>query len=455
MSQRLTRPLAELHSHMYGTITSADFLAYVQDRDIDWSEYERFYEATYGQRAGIQEVLERVAVGASGSEEEFHRLFVFADEDAGNFDRFQAKFNTLIVGSAASDFRRGEGTFHAVKEEILFFQRRSMEGDRRLGLGYVEQRMNLGNSYAPQQARELLDAMLTMYGQNDGETYQPRLAVSLDRGDPWPLWEATQDLALSPRGHVLSGVDFCVYEEGFPPRDKRTLFNEVKSFNDRHPERALAILYHVGESFEDKSLESAVRWVHEAAELGAHRLGHAIALGIDPDAYGHHTRSETVSERRHQIEYDLAHADGLRSHGIHVDQVAARSELARLADQPDDATITVQYDADRLEDVRHRQEYAMEQVRLLGAVVEVCPTSNRRIGGIQDADHHPVHRFMDNGVPFVVGSDDAGIFDTTLAKEMGWVIDAAGLGEDAFDELAERSWHYRSEVLTGRATHQG
>ena len=46
-----------------------------------------------------------------------------------------------------------------------------------------------------------------------------------------------------------------------------------------------------------------MRWVHESAELGAHRLGHAIALGVDPDAYGVHRRRETVSERLDQIAY--------------------------------------------------------------------------------------------------------------------------------------------------------
>jgi adenosine deaminase len=58
------------------------------------------------------------------------------------------------------------------------------------------------------------------------------------------------------------------------------------------PDHALAGLYHVGESFTDKTIESAIRWVHEAAEAGAHRLGHAIALGVEPHSYGPHTRHE-------------------------------------------------------------------------------------------------------------------------------------------------------------------
>jgi hypothetical protein len=67
----------------------------------------------------------------------------------------------------------------------------------------------------------------------------------------------------------------------------------------------------LGESLEDETLERAVRWVQAAAEFGAHRLGHAIALGIDPARYGRHVRRESGPQRRDQIRYDLAHLDGL------------------------------------------------------------------------------------------------------------------------------------------------
>ena len=57
---------------------------------------------------------------------------------------------------------------------------------------------------------------------------------------------------------------------------------------------------------------------------------------------------------------------------------------------------------------------------------------------------------MENGVPFVVSTDDAGIFDVTLEQEIDWVIKAAHLGKGAFEEIASRFWRHRSEVLTGR-----
>ena len=44
-----------------------------------------------------------------------------------------------------------------------------------------------------------------------------------------------------------------------------------------------------------------------------------------------------------------------------------------------------------------------------------------------------------SGVAFGEGSDDPGIFDTTLAGEIARVVEAAGLGPDGFEQLAERS----------------
>jgi hypothetical protein len=294
--------------------------------------------------------------------------------------------------------------------------------------------------------------VLGAYSRTDG-TITERLALSLPRSDPWAAWERVQELALGPTGEALTGVDFCFIEEGHPPKDKAAFFAAVADFNAEHPERALAILYHVGESFREKSLESSVRWVQEAAELGAHRLGHAIALGVDPAAMGPHERPEPVSERLDQIAYDLQHQVGLEAVGVRIDAAALDAERRALQPRPADEILTISYDAARLDEVRRRQDYAMARVRGTGAVVEVCPTSNRRIGDIRDAAHHPVHRFLAAGLPVVVSSDDPGIFGTTLEDELAWVCEQTGGGDELRRQLVGASWASRSEVLTGRLRH--
>ena len=133
-----------------------------------------------------------------------------------------------------------------------------------------------------------------------------------------------------------------------------------------------------------------------------------------------------------------------------IDAETLKRELDEIRGLPGEHQVTVKYDGPRLDEVKRRQRYAMGRIRSLGAVIEVCPTSNRRIGGVEEPSHHPVQEFISNEVPFVVSSDDPGVFDTTLADEIDWVVRAADLSPSSFDEIAERSWSYRSEVLSGR-----
>ena len=180
-------------------------------------------------------------------------------------------------------------------------------------------------------------------------------------------------MALGPSGRFLTGIDFCYLEEGHPPKEQRELFDAVKDFNRRHPERALATLYPVGESFNDESLESAVRWVHEAAELGSHRLGHAISQGVDPDQFGKHSRSENVEERIDQLRYDLRHREGLAKFGVRVDILRTREELGRISAFPIDHRLTIEYDIAKLDELRQRQKYAIGCIRALGSVIDSLP----------------------------------------------------------------------------------
>jgi adenosine deaminase len=200
-----------------------------------------------------------------------------------------------------------------------------------------------------------------------------------------------------------------------------------------HTERKLVldIVYHVGESFFDKSLESAIRWCHEIAEMGAQRFGHAIALGLDPAiAIARRPQAhvwERVSERLDQLAYDLRYRLQLARYGVAVDEQALMAERKRLRAVAPGTCIERAYDEGRLAEVRKRQRFVLDRLRALGTVIECCPTSNLRIGGVPDASHHPIHRFLDSGVNVVICSDDPGIFDITLASEVEWVCTHAVL----------------------------
>lgn len=439
--------LAELHLHLYGCLRGRHVLEMLaRARTPSWERYEPKFERVFGAPSPARALVERYAAGDETAVEEFERLFVFGDEDAGSFERFQTKFDLIAAASVVGVAARAPDLIPEALDEIRRAARMILDDQRESGIGYAEQRFFFGHGTPTELVERGLSALLEeLHGSR---TPIARLAPSLPRRDPWPHWEVVQRLALGAHGEALSGVDFCFIEEGHPPREQRALFEAVHAHNREHPARALAILYHVGESFEDKSLESAVRWVHEAAEMGAHRLGHAIALGVDPDAYGAHVRAESVAERRDQIAYDLRHAEGLTRVGIHVDRNALAREEAILAERTEPLSIV--YDHRRLHEVRARQRFAMREVRRIGAVVEVCPTSNLRIGGLRDPLHHPLRRFLEERVRVVVASDDPGIFGTDLARELAWVREHAGLNDEQVLELIAESWSARSEVLSGR-----
>ncbi len=443
--------LAELHLHLYGCIRAAELLEMLAHTARPaWERYEPAYERAFGVRPHAREIVERHRRGDPSARAAFESLFVFGDEDAGSFARFQAKFDLIAAASRVGLAYAEEEHVPAALAEIRGVARAVLEDQSREGIGYAEQRFFFGGRAPLAFVEAGLDTLLDVYASDRGDGVDARLAVSLPRRDPWAQWELVSRTALGPRGHALTGIDFCFVEEGHPPKEQRALFDAVREHNERHPERTLAILYHVGESFSDKSLESAVRWVQEAAEAGAHRLGHAIALGVDPDTYGPHVRRESVGERRDQIAYDLRHADDLERAGVRVDRAALDEEARRLADRRADETIAIRYDHARLSEVRARQRYAMRRVRSTGAVIEVCPTSNLRIGGIRDPEHHPVHRFLDAGLPVVVASDDPGIFGTRLERELDWVARVAELAPEELAAIRERAWTSRSEVVSGR-----
>lgn len=426
------RPLCELHVHLYGCIRSRSLLRHLAscDKIPNWDWYESEFEAVYGFVPPTRGLVERYRSGDASVVEEFSALGVVTDSDAGSFARFQAKGRLSWVATDHSSER--------FEQEVLGFVADIRSDFAAQEVAYVEQRT------FPTGPPFLLEA----FAHDAGPPVQ-RAVATLPRDDPKPAWDGLQKTLLGPLGKVVVAIDFSGVEEGYPPRQLSELFSEVRAFNDLHPDRAVAILDHVGETFVDKSLESAIRWVQEAAELGVHRLGHAIALGIDPAAFGEHARTEAVQERRDQIAYDITHADELRGAGVRVDVDRLVAEDSELASRDADDLLNISYDADRLCEVRMRQDVAMARVQATGAVIEVCPTSNRRIGGIADPAHHPIHRFLAKGLPIVVSTDDPGTFDITLHDELDWVVEVTQRDE-LRHELIDAAWRSRSEILSGR-----
>ena len=190
-----------------------------------------------------------------------------------------------------------------------------------------------------------------------------------------------------------------------------------------------------------------MRWCHEAAELGAARLGHCTALGLDPAVAiarrdQAHER-ESILERLAQIRYDLCHAEALRAHGVVIDCDALQTEQADLSARDDAICYRRPYDETRVEEIRLRQTFVLDCLAQLGTVVETCPTSNLRIGAVPSEATHPVHNFLISDVPLTVGADDPGLFDCRLDQEVDWVLRHGGLDSKSLEQRLGDPYRFR------------
>ena len=86
--------------------------------------------------------------------------------------------------------------------------------------------------------------------------------------------------------------------------------------------------------------------------------------------------------------------------------------------------------------VRAREDPTLvEYLAERGIPLEVCPTSNVRIGVYPDLAAHPLPRLHAAGVIVTINSDDPPLFNTTLNDEVVLLDDPFKLGVPAIDEI--------------------
>ena len=68
----------------------------------------------------------------------------------------------------------------------------------------------------------------------------------------------------------------------------------------------------------------------------------------------------------------------------------------------------------------------MDALVRAGVHLEVCPTSNRATGVVPRGTPHPMGTLWRSGVSLSLGSDDPGLFGTTLGRELGWALKHGG-----------------------------
>lgn len=436
----------ELHLHLYGCLTADDIWELGRDRwqaqadRITWFGLE--YRKQYGRVPDVAAYWRD-----SDGRELLADDFLFTEP--GPFAQFQARFNLLIA-------------LFPISPDDTTVLRRVLARHLAAGRRYVEYRSFIPPLFDADQIARLYisyaTAALAVEAESGGQ-FMPRLAFSVSRVNNTALKQykvLREVLAARPDlVPALAGLDFCGVEEGFRPADKRSLFELILKDNAKNPDRALAILYHVGESFTDKTVVSAARWVHEAHSIGAHRLGHAIALGVSPERYGPiggqaRVIEESAGERRDHLAWLFANQFWLADRGYRFDHQKARAEMERVTVAPVAAACRYVYDEAALADTRSLQDALIADLAAKGAVIESCPTSNRLIGEIHDFAHHPLPRFVQGGLAVTLGSDDPGIFDCDLADEERLCRQVFGFGDEVIAQFGATAAAARSELLAGR-----
>lgn len=217
---------------------------------------------------------------------------------------------------------------------------------------------------------------------------------------------------------TIVGIDFSGKE--IAPEERVSLFEQYASAKKTTPHLP-PLCMHIGEVFDDISIQSAIRRVHTAALFGVKRVAHAIALGIDPKRALEHKkeayRTETVQERVYQIDYDITHKELLTKFGISVDVDKLQDEKGFLKSYSKDHLLNVQYDTETIKDLKKRQEFVLDQLATMNVVIELCPTSNYIIGGFPSYEYHSIHKILASNVDVVICTDDPGVFDISLEDE--------------------------------------
>jgi len=71
----------------------------------------------------------------------------------------------------------------------------------------------------------------------------------------------------------------------------------------------------------------------------------------------------------------------------------------------------------------------LDEIRARGVHLELCPTSNLRLGRVARIDDHPVGRARELGLSFSLNTDDPGPFATSMTDELAQVVRVFGFGE--------------------------
>lgn len=428
--------MIELHLHLFGCLEAKDLWRLGKDL---WQERKaalNWYACEFKKACGYTPKWELYWQSEKGYEL-LKKDFIMSE--ASSFKVFQAKFNLIIALFPINE--NDASLINLVYEKCLS-----------QSLKYAELRVPIPPRFNPTQVILWLDLLATSVNNwEKKKTYfTPRIVISLPRENEYLIkqysllrkWQSKyQELK-----YTIVGIDFCGYEEPFPPIGKKEFFRTVKKDNKNAKHYPLTILYHVGESFEKITLASSIRWIWQTHEFGADRLGHAISLGINTQGLINTEYRESIRERRDHLQWLIDQDSRLKKNGFEVKKTSCLKELNELKTKSDNELLEGIYTREMCDELHCLQEAIMKELSTKGAVIEVCPSSNMMIAKLELRKSLTINRFIKASMNIIVSSDDPGIFATNLSNELK-LCKQSGLSEFEIAKICSNSQKFNSSRL--------
>jgi aminodeoxyfutalosine deaminase len=219
------------------------------------------------------------------------------------------------------------------------------------------------------------------------------------------------ELGFSPAFHTRAGVPADVYMAGLVrarERSREELGTEI------------AFIFDVGRSWRGGEAETR-RWAAHTVDVAIeYKSAGVVALGLGGPEDGHPPDPFAAL-------FERGRTAGLGSAphaGEHAGPASVRGAISALhADR-------IAHGVRAIEDALLVDELARRQIAL-----DVCPTSNVRLGVYPTLALHPLPRLVAAGVPVTINTDDPPLFGVTLNDEAALLADPCGLDLTTIDEV--------------------
>ncbi|MDD5557509.1 MAG: hypothetical protein PHN82_09725 [bacterium] len=367
---------AELHCHLAGSMRPETFRELARSiPDLDWS----FCDAGFGYGVG--------PAVAGGTLEDAKRLLEYR-KAGGSLSDYMLSYalpKTVLANEAA--LRR-----------VIF---EVCEDNHREGVRYLEIRFNPHMLTGGIRTAAYIEALAEGAERAERELpgFEAVLILSLVKDYEPEVVERLLDEVIEANGRAgvrgrVRGIDSAGNELGFAIEGHANVFARARA-------AGFAVVCHAGEAF--ACLEDGIGMIEGAVQiLGARRIGHGLAAGIDP---------------------------------------------ARLAGSEDMRGRP--YDARRIEALAARQAALRGRLARERIAIEVCPSSNLHTGNVRSLAEHPLAVFLAEGLPVAVCTDNRWISHTKLTWEIVRMAKWLDLPIETARALADAAFSFRLDDIAG------